>query len=83
MIYAYIYVVYHKKTNNKKIFVLLSGVDPNIMGIGPADAIRKLLSKTGMTLEDMDLVDVSFHREFQFLFFVNRNLLKKKCEIYM
>lgn len=35
------------------------GCDPTIMGIGPADAIRGALQKAGLTLADMDLVEVS------------------------
>lgn len=35
------------------------GCDPKIMGIGPADAIRKALTKTSMKLEQMDLVEVN------------------------
>lgn len=35
------------------------GVDPKIMGIGPAPAIRKALAKAGLSLEDMDLVEVN------------------------
>ncbi|CAG2174416.1 unnamed protein product [Oppiella nova] len=35
------------------------GVDPTIMGIGPAPAIKKLLAKTGLTLEAMDVIEVN------------------------
>ncbi|RMH12725.1 MAG: acetyl-CoA C-acetyltransferase [Gemmatimonadetes bacterium] len=35
------------------------GVDPSIMGIGPAPAIRKALERAGLTLDDMDLVEVN------------------------
>jgi len=35
------------------------GVDPRIMGIGPAHAIRKLLSQTGTTLDEIDLIEVN------------------------
>mgnify|MGYP001170198461 FL=1 len=35
----------------------VAGVDPNIMGIGPVPAIRKVLEKSGMTLEQMDLIE--------------------------
>lgn len=35
------------------------GVEPSIMGIGPSPAIKKLLEKTGKTLNDIDLVEVS------------------------
>ncbi len=36
-----------------------AGVDPRIMGIGPAPASRLALEKAGLTLEDMDLVEVN------------------------
>ena len=36
-----------------------AGVDPKVMGIGPAPAIRKLLQKAGMTLGDIDLLEVN------------------------
>jgi acetyl-CoA acyltransferase len=35
------------------------GVDPAIMGIGPLPAVKKLLAKTGMTLKDIDLVEMN------------------------
>ncbi|XP_054157810.1 3-ketoacyl-CoA thiolase, mitochondrial-like [Oppia nitens] len=35
------------------------GVDPTIMGIGPAPAIRKLCESTGISLNNVDLVDVN------------------------
>lgn len=35
------------------------GVDPRIMGMGPVEAIRKALSKTGLTLDDIDLVELN------------------------
>ena len=35
------------------------GCDPEIMGIGPVPAIRKLLEKTGLTLDQVDLVEVN------------------------
>jgi len=35
------------------------GCDPTIMGIGPAPAIKKLLAKTGMTQNDIDLFDIN------------------------
>ncbi|MEH6550303.1 MAG: acetyl-CoA C-acyltransferase family protein [Pseudomonadales bacterium] len=33
----------------------LAGVDPAIMGIGPAPAVRKLMEKTGVTIEEVDI----------------------------
>src|SRR6266705_5754332 len=35
------------------------GVEPQVMGIGPAPAARKALAKAGMTLAQMDLVEVN------------------------
>lgn len=35
------------------------GVEPKIMGIGPAPAARLALKKAGLSLEDMDLVEVN------------------------
>jgi len=37
----------------------IAGVDPSIMGIGPAPAARKALERTGMRLDQMDLVEVN------------------------
>jgi acetyl-CoA acyltransferase 2 len=36
-----------------------TGVDPSIMGIGPAPASRRALEQAGLTLDDMDLVEVN------------------------
>jgi acetyl-CoA acyltransferase len=35
------------------------GVDPRIMGFGPAPATRKLLKMTGLTLEQMDVIELN------------------------
>ncbi len=35
------------------------GVDPAIMGIGPVPAVRKLLAKTGLSLKDIDVIEVN------------------------
>ena len=35
------------------------GVEPKVMGIGPAPAARLALEKAGLSLEDMDLVEVN------------------------
>jgi acetyl-CoA C-acetyltransferase len=36
-----------------------AGVDPKIMGIGPVPATRKLLEEIGMSLEDIDLIELN------------------------
>lgn len=37
----------------------IAGVDPEIMGIGPAPAARKALERAGLDIGDMDLVEVN------------------------
>ncbi|XP_072108290.1 3-ketoacyl-CoA thiolase, mitochondrial [Mobula birostris] len=44
-----------------------SGCDPNIMGIGPVPAINGVLKKAGLSLKDMDLVEVNEAFAPQFL----------------
>ncbi len=36
-----------------------AGVDPSVMGIGPVSAVKKVMEKTGMSLEDMGLVEAN------------------------
>lgn len=36
-----------------------AGVDPNIMGIGPVPAIKIALKKAGLTLDQMDLIEIN------------------------
>ncbi len=35
------------------------GVDPKLMGLGPVEATRKALKKAGLTLKDIDLVELN------------------------
>jgi acetyl-CoA acyltransferase len=37
----------------------LAGVEPEMMGIGPVDAIRRVLMQTGLTVEDIGLVELN------------------------
>ena len=37
----------------------LAGVDPKIMGIGPVPASRNALKRAGMSIDDMDLIEVN------------------------
>jgi acetyl-CoA C-acetyltransferase/acetyl-CoA acyltransferase 2 len=54
---------YAKKKGLKPLARLVqwgvAGVDPNIMGIGPAPAIRSALARADLKLSDMDLVEVN------------------------
>jgi acetyl-CoA C-acetyltransferase len=35
------------------------GVEPSLMGIGPVDATKKLLAQTGLTVDDIDLIELN------------------------
>jgi acetyl-CoA acyltransferase len=37
----------------------VAGVDPDVMGIGPVPAIRKLLAQTGLSVADIDLFELN------------------------
>ncbi len=36
-----------------------AGVEPRIMGIGPVPAARKVLSRAGLTIDDMDVIELN------------------------
>jgi acetyl-CoA acyltransferase len=36
-----------------------AGVDPALMGIGPIPAVRKLLAKTGLSIRDIDIIELN------------------------
>ena len=37
----------------------VAGVDPRVMGIGPVPAVRKLLARAGLGVDDLDLVELN------------------------
>jgi len=37
----------------------VAGVDPRVMGIGPVPAVRKLLDRAGLSVEELDLVELN------------------------
>jgi 3-oxoadipyl-CoA thiolase len=37
----------------------VAGVDPRVMGIGPVPAVRKLLGRAGVAVDDLDLVELN------------------------
>jgi acetyl-CoA C-acetyltransferase len=37
----------------------VSGVEPEIMGVGPIEAVRKVLAQAGMTIDDVDVVELN------------------------
>jgi len=52
-----------KKYNLKPLARIVSsavvGVEPRIMGIGPVEASNKALSKAGLTMDDMDVIELN------------------------
>ncbi|MBK5229678.1 MAG: acetyl-CoA C-acyltransferase, partial [Thermoleophilia bacterium] len=47
------------KPRAKIIAASAAGVEPEYMGIGPVPAIQKVLKATGMTIDDIDLVEIN------------------------
>ena len=45
----------------------VSGCDPKIMGIGPAESSRIALKKAGLQLDDMDLIEINEAFSAQYL----------------
>ena len=37
----------------------LAGVEPEVMGLGPIAATKKVMAKTGLTVDDMDLIEAN------------------------
>ncbi len=37
----------------------VSGLEPEIMGVGPIEAVRKVLKQAGMTIDDVDVVELN------------------------
>lgn len=50
---------YGLKPRAKVIGATVVGVEPRIMGFGPAPAIKKLLAQTGLSLEQMDVIELN------------------------
>ncbi len=47
------------KARGRVVAMATAGVEPRIMGIGPAPATRKVLKIAGMDLEDMDVIELN------------------------
>ena len=37
----------------------VTGLDPEIMGVGPIDAVREVLERAGMTIDDVDVMELN------------------------
>jgi acetyl-CoA C-acetyltransferase len=51
--------IYELKPMAKVISMAVAGVDPAIMGIGPVAATKKALSRAGLTIDDLDLIELN------------------------
>jgi acetyl-CoA acyltransferase len=47
------------KPRARVVAVATAGVEPRVMGIGPAPATQKLLARTGLKLGDVDLIELN------------------------
>lgn len=47
------------KPRARVVAMATAGVEPRIMGIGPAPATRKVLDKAGLKLEEMDVIELN------------------------
>ena len=50
---------YNLKTLARIVTSAVVGVEPRIMGIGPVTATQKALKKAGLTLDDMDVIELN------------------------
>ena len=50
---------YGLKARGRVLGMAAAGVEPRIMGIGPAPASKKVLEQVGLTLEDMDVIELN------------------------
>jgi len=50
---------YHLKPRARVVAMAAAGLAPRIMGFGPSPASRKVLAKAGLTLADMDVIELN------------------------
>lgn len=50
---------YGLKARGRVVGMATAGVEPRIMGFGPAPAVRKVLQQTGLGLEQMDVIELN------------------------
>lgn len=50
---------YELQPRAKILGMTVTGVEPNYMGIGPVTATQKLLSRLGLSLDDMDVIELN------------------------
>ncbi len=49
----------HLKPMARIIGAAIAGVQPRIMGIGPVEATQKVLKRTGLSLDQMDIIEIN------------------------
>jgi 3-oxoadipyl-CoA thiolase len=50
---------YNLKPMARVVATAVAGVDPSVMGLGPIPATRKVLERAGLTLADIDLIELN------------------------
>ena len=50
---------YGLKPLGRIVSTAVAGVDPSVMGIGPVPAVRKALKRAGLTIDQVDLVELN------------------------
>lgn len=50
---------YNLKPMAKVLSAAAAGVEPRIMGAGPIEAIKKAVSRAGLSLDDMDIIEIN------------------------
>jgi acetyl-CoA acetyltransferase family protein len=50
---------YNLKPLARIVSMAVAGVDPSIMGIGPVSATQKALQRSGLTVNDIDLIELN------------------------
>jgi acetyl-CoA acetyltransferase family protein len=50
---------YNLKPMARVVASAVAGVDPSVMGLGPIPATRKVLERAGLTLADIDLIELN------------------------
>ncbi len=52
-------IKYGLKPMAKVVSMAIAGVDPSVMGMGPVPATQKALQRAGLTLDDIDLIEMN------------------------
>jgi len=81
---AFVLIMTEEEANKRGLEILarfvnyqVAGCDPNIMGVGPAYAIPKLMEKAGITVDDVDLWEINEAFASQALYSVRKLGIEK------